>query len=100
MKAKKETKGPDTPGADEEQEDLDEEEGSMHDNSIEAKPKTVDSNVHYPSEQSNVNGQHINNLSDSSSAILRSDNGPNVNVDRIVSSNSAFNMHHIHPILS
>ena len=100
MKAKKESKGPDTPGADEDQEDLDEEECSMQENSLDAKPKTIERNVHYPSEQTSGNGQHMNNLSDSSSAILRSDNGSNVNVDRMVHSNPSYNMQHIHPILS
>ena len=98
--AKKESKGPDTPGADEDQEDLDEEECSMQENSLDAKPKNIETNVHYPTDQTNGNGQHLNNLSDSSSAILRSDNGSNVNPDRMVHSNPSYNMQHIHPILS
>ena len=100
MKAKKESKGPDTPGADEDQEDLDEEECSMPENSLDTKPKTLESNVHYPSEQTSGNGQHMNNLSDSSSAVLRCENGSNANLDRMVNPNSSFNMQHIHPILS
>ena len=95
MKAKKESKGPDTPGADEDQEDLDEEECSMQENSLDAKPKTIE---HYTSDQPNVNSQHMNTLSDSSSAVLRSDNG--ANMERIVNPNPSFNMQHIHPILS
>ena len=98
MKAKKESKGPDTPGADEDQEDLDEEECSMQENSLDTKPKTIESSVHYTSDQPNVNSQHMSTLSDSSSAVLRSDNG--ANMERLANPNPSFNLQHIHPILS
>ena len=99
MKAKKETKGSDTPGADEDQEDLDEEECSITENTLETKPKIMDSSLHYPSNQTNLNSQQINNLSDSSAAVVGS-NVTNQNMNQVSASNSSFNMQHMQPILS
>jgi hypothetical protein len=99
MKAKKESKGPGTPEADEDQEDLDEEECSMTENTLEPKPKMLDSSLHYPSNQPNLNSQQINNLSDSSAAVVGS-NVTNENMHQVSASNSSFNMQHLQPILS
>ena len=102
MKAKKETKGSDTPGAeDEDQEDLDDESCSVTENSFDLKPKTMtESTEQYSStNQSHLNVQQINNLSDSSSAVA-SNNIENETLQHVCTSNSSFNMQHIQPILS
>ena len=96
MKAKKETKGSDTPGADEDQEDLDEEECSITENT---KPKIMDCSLHYPSNQTNLNSQQINNLSDSTAAVA-GNNVTNQNMNQVSAANSSFNMQHMQPILS
>ena len=92
MKAKKESKGgSDTPGADEEQEDLDDEECSMSESTLESKPKMIESpKLLYLNGQTGLNAQQINDtLSDSSS------NHP-TNPRAIIGSNSLANenMHH------
>ena len=97
MKAKKETKGSDTPGPDEDQEDIDEEECSITENNSETKPKMMDNtSLQY---STNLNSQQINNLSDSVAGVVRN-NLTNENMSQVSASNSSFNMQHMQPILS
>ena len=114
MKAKKESKGgSDTPGADEEQEDLDDEECSMSDSTLESKPKMIESSkLIYSNGQTGLNAQQINDtLSDSSSnhpanprVIIGSSNLANDNMHQasvVPTPNMPFNMQQsVQPILS
>ena len=100
MKAKKETKGSDTPGADEDQEDLDDETCSVTENTFDSKPKMMESSVQYPSNQTNLTSQQTNILSDSSSVAASNVANESLQQSHVPTPNSAFNMQHIHPILS
>ena len=114
MKAKKESKGgSDTPGADEEQEDLDDEECSISENNLESKPKMIESSkMLYSNDQTGLNAQQINDtLSESSSnhpanprVIIGSNNLANENMHHnnvLPTPNISFSMQHsVQPILS
>ena len=114
MKAKKESKGgSDTPGPDEEQEDLDDEECSMSESTLELKPKMIESSkLLYSNDQTGLNAQQINDtLSESSSnhpanprVIIGSNNLANENMHHtsvVPAPNIPFNMQQsVQPILS
>ena len=113
MKAKKESKGgSDTPGADEEQEDLDDEECSMSENNLELKPKMIESSKLIYSNDQTSNAQQINGtLSESSSnhpanprVLIGSNNIANENMHHnnvVPTPNIPFNMQQsVQPILS
>ena len=100
MKAKKETKGSDTPGADEDQEDIDDETGSVTENTFDSKPKMIDTPIQYGSNNATLSAQQLNSLSDSSSVATSNLTNDTLQQSHVPTPNTSFNMHHIPPILS
>ena len=97
MKAKKESKGSDTPGADEDQEDIDDETCSVTENTFESKPKMIDSPIQYGSNNATLNVQQLNSLSDSSSVTASNVTNDTLQQSHVSTPNVPFNMHHIPP---